>query len=79
MVPLLSMNLQSTMLSTIYQRYLQSRFALHATLIKQLTFPQLIGLTSEQDRGMRIHLYFMLSIEGSVQSQMVRFMLFQNE
>jgi hypothetical protein len=37
-------------------------------VIKYLS--KLIGSTNEQDRGMRIRLYFMLSIEGSVQSQM---------
>jgi hypothetical protein len=33
---------------------------------------ELISSTDEQDRGMRTHLYFMLSIEGSVLSQLVR-------
>ena len=56
--------------------YIHSRAGITCKNLQQNSqnryFMQLIGSTSEQDRGMRIHLYFMLSIEGSVQSQMVR-------
>ena len=38
-----------------------------------ITLPQLNDSTNERDMGMRTHLYFMLSVEGSLQSQMVRF------
>ena len=37
-----------------------------------IVYFQLIGSTNEQDKGMKIKLYFMLSIEGSAQSQIVR-------
>ena len=36
-----------------------------------LCFLQFIGTRNEQDRRMRAQLYFMMSIEGSIQSQMV--------
>ena len=36
-----------------------------------LRFLQFIGTTNKQDRRMRAELYFMMSIEGSVQSQIV--------
>ena len=82
MVHFLDINLLSKMFYTTCHRcsclfmtdIIHVNYKIHVCinlLQKTKTSLQFIGTTNKQDRKIRAQLYFMMSIEGSVQSQMV--------